>query len=441
VLAASLDLGEVAAGDTVQRHVLLGYDQIFSLEYFHRKLRPYWARNGKCAAQILAEAEREYARLSEQCRAYDEELVADLKQVGGDEYAQIASLAFRQCIAAHGLAADFDGSPLFFSKENFSNGCINTVDVTYPSAPFFLLFNPELLKAQLTAILDYALTPRWKFPYAPHDLGTYPTANGQVYGGGETSEKDQMPVEECGNMLILVAAYVRFSGDFQYGRKYFPLLTKWAAYLAEKGLDPDNQLCTDDFAGHLAHNVNLSLKAILGLGAFSAMAVNLGFEKEAWVYRKRAEEMAAQWCERADDGDHYRLTFDRSGSWSQKYNLVWDELLCLRLFPQEVAEREVSFYLKQQNTYGLPLDSRSDGTKADWIVWSANLARQREDFEALVHPLFRFLNESASRVPFADWYETRSGNYRDFQARSVVGGVYIKLLSDWRLAAKWKARR
>jgi hypothetical protein len=440
VLAASLNLGEVGA-NTVQRHALIGYDQVYSLEYFHRKLRPYWARNGKGAADMLADAEREYARLSETCRAYDEELVADLQQVGGDEYAQIASLAFRQCIAAHGLAADFDGSPLFFSKENFSNGCINTVDVTYPSAPFFLLFNSELLKAQLTAILDYALTPRWKFPYAPHDLGTYPKANGQVYGGGETSDKDQMPVEECGNMLILVAAYVRVSNDFAYGRKYFPLLAKWAVYLAQKGLDPDNQLCTDDFAGHLAHNVNLSLKAILALGAFSAMAVNLGFEREAWTSRQRAEEMAAQWCRLADDGDHYRLTFDQSGTWSQKYNLVWHDLLRLHLFPQEVAQREVAFYLKQQNAYGLPLDNRSDGTKADWIVWSASLADRREDFEALVHPLFCFLNESTSRVPFADWYESQSGNYRDFQARSVVGGVYIKLLSDWRLAAKWQARR
>ncbi|MFL6335372.1 MAG: DUF5127 domain-containing protein, partial [Pyrinomonadaceae bacterium] len=207
-LAAVIDLGSVGA-QTVARHLLLAYDDGYSVEYFNRRLRPYWRRKGAEAADLLQAAERDYASLKDRCEKFDAELLGDLRAAGGEEYARVAALAFRQAVAAHKLTADWDGTPLFFSKENFSNGSIDTVDVTYPSAPFFLLFNPQLLKAQLRPVLDYAGSARWKFPFAPHDLGTYPLANGQTYGGGERTEENQMPVEESGNLLLLVAALAR----------------------------------------------------------------------------------------------------------------------------------------------------------------------------------------------------------------------------------------
>jgi hypothetical protein len=440
VLAATFDFGSVRK-KSESRHLLLGYDDQYSIEHMGRRLRPWWRRNGETAEGLLKKAEGDYRSLTRRCRTYDEKLMRDLRAAGGDRYAELAALSFRQCLSAHKLVAGVDGTPLYFSKENFSNGCIATVDVTYPSSPFFLVFNPTLLEGQLIPILEYARSPRWRFPFAPHDLGTYPKANGQVYGGGERTEQDQMPVEECGNMLIMVAALAKVEGHARFAERYWPVLTRWANYLREKGLDPENQLCTDDFAGHLAHNANLSLKAIEGIGGYAMLCGMLGRRDEAAAYRKSALDMAVRWVELARDGDHYRLTFDRPGTWSQKYNLVWDRLLGLELFPRDVARTEIAYYLKRQNRYGLPLDSRRTYTKLDWILWTATMAERREDFEALVDPIHRFAHESPSRVPLTDWYETTNARQVGFQARSVVGGVFIKLLAARVGPVRWGRAR
>jgi hypothetical protein len=434
VLAYSFELGPVGAS-SVSRHLVVAYDDLFSIEYFHRQLRPYWRRNGVEISDLLQWALRDYESLEQRSTKFDQELMSDLRKEGGEDYARLCALAYRQTLAAHKLTADIDGTPLFFSKENFSNGSIDTVDVTYPSSPFFLLFNTTLLKGQLQPIMDYANLARWRFPFAPHDLGRYPLANGQQYGAGEASEENQMPVEESGNMLLMIAAMTQVDRSTVFAQRYWPLITKWAEYLKQKGLDPENQLCTDDFAGHLAHNANLSVKAILALGAYGKLAAALGHQDIAREYEQTAKQFAEKWVQMADDGDHFRLAFDRSGTWSQKYNLVWDKLLNLHLFPDSVAEKELTFYKRHINKYGLPLDNRADYTKIDWVTWTATLAKSEKDFEILFEPAYRFADESSSRVPLSDWYDTKTGKQVGFQARSVVGGIFIKMLDD---AAMWR---
>ncbi len=439
VMAFSFEMGNVAT-QGASRHIILAYDDIYSIEYLGHRLRGYWRRNGAEASDLLKEAERRYESLKAQCEAFDKELMDDLTRVGGMKYARLASLAYRQSLAAHKLVADETGRPFYFGKENFSNGCIGTVDVFYPASPILLFLNPELMKASAVPVLDYAATDRWRFPFAPHDLGTYPLANGQVYGGGEESEENQMPVEESGNMLLLVAAIARVDGNADFSRQYWPLLSKWAQYLKEKGLDPQNQLCTDDFAGHLAHNANLSLKAILALRAYAQLAETIGNAIEAAEYRQTAEEFARQWIKMADDGDHYRLAFDKPSTWSQKYNLIWDGILGLNLFPKEVARKEIAFYLKTQSRFGLPLDNRRAYTKLDWVVWTATLAEEPKDFQALVGPAYDFADHTPTRVPLSDWYWTNDATQVGFQARSVVGGVFAKMLTDSGVWKKWADR-
>ena len=237
-LATQLFFHTVAA-QPVTRHVLVSYTEGFAIQYLQRNLRPWWQRNGQTVAAMLDAAEREMPALEKRGNDLDTTLTADLTRVGGAHYADLCVLAYRQAWAAHGFVADLDGRPLVFGKENFSNGSIDTVDVLYPASPFFLFFNPVLLEAELRPLLAYTALPnRWRFPFAPHDLGTYPLANGQTYGGGEATEENQMPVEESGNMLIMIDAVARAEGNAALAAEYWPKLTQWANFLRDHGLDP-----------------------------------------------------------------------------------------------------------------------------------------------------------------------------------------------------------
>jgi hypothetical protein len=438
---ANLRFAPFKVGATAQtRTVILAYDDLYSIQYLGKNLRPYWRRNGWEAADLLTYAKNEYETLRKRCEAFDAELIADVTRAGGKKYAKICALAYRQCFAAGKFVVDDNGQPLQFSKENHSGGFIGTSDVFYPMSPLFLLNGPTLAKSFVVPFMNYAASERWKFPFAPHDLGSYPRANGQQYGGGESRNEGQMPVEESGNMLILFAAIAQMEGNANFASLYWPTLEKWAQYLKAKGFDPENQLCTDDFAGHMAHNVNLSIKAIVALGAFGKLCDMRGEKEKAAEYAKLARDFAKRWVKEADDGDHYRLAFDQEGTWSQKYNLVWDRILGLGIFPPEVARKEMDYYLKNQNKYGLPLDSRKLYTKLDWITWSATLTQNRPDFEALTDPIYTYLNETPNRIAMSDFYRTNDATRVNFDARPVVGGVYLQLLYDKAVWQKYASR-
>ncbi|MGO4791225.1 DUF4965 domain-containing protein [Paenibacillus sp. 2KB_20] len=425
VMAVEIDLGQVRE-EWVSEYLMLAYDDIHAIEYFNQPLDAYWKRNGLTFHDMLLQSAAQYEDIMQLCESFNRELMAESLAAGGEQYRDILALTYRQAIAAHKLVADEAGHVLFFSKENFSNGCIATVDVSYPSIPLFLRYNPELVKGMMRPIYKYAKSPDWPFDFAPHDVGTYPKANGQVYG--ENKLEYQMPIEECGNMLLMAAAVCKYEGSTDFAREHWEPLSTWAGYLLQHGLDPENQLCTDDFAGHLAHNANLSIKAILGIAAYSYMCDQLGLQEGA-SYLAAARNMANEWMSMADAGDHYKLTFDSANdTWSMKYNLVWDRLLELNLFPKEVAAQELEYYKQKQNRYGLPLDSRDTYTKADWLVWCASMSATQSQFEAMIAPLWDFMNETSARVPVTDWYDTISGKQMNFQNRSVVGGFFIQLL-------------
>ena len=436
---------------------LTAFDDKLSIFYFGEWLKGYFFRSGKTILDALDFSLNEHDRIVSDCEAFDVQLKADCEKVGRDYYT-IACASLRQSVAAHKLVETKDGKLLFLSKENNSNGCIGTVDVSYPSIPLYLLYDPELVQGMLRGIYDFARMPVWNFDFAPHDIGTYPWCSGQVYGTAcredkyccgmfstgasprtnqmlyirpaesEVYDKNcQMPVEECGNMIIMQAAAIVAGADKSLAREQFDLLAKWVKYLEEYGLSPENQLCTDDFAGHLAGNVNLTIKALVGIEAFSLICRALGKEELAEEYENKARTFADAF--RVKVGPHILpLSYGGTDTFSIKYNILFDELFGFSLIGQEVCEAETAYYIQKSNRFGVPLDTREDYTKADWILWAAALTDDREKCEALYGPVVNYLAQTPSRVPFGDWYDSTRGDIVHFINRSVVGGCFAPLL-------------
>lgn len=417
--------------------IAVAYDEIKPIEYFGEALDECYTEQFNSFGDMAKAAVREYPEIKKLCDEFDAKLMGEAEKLG-ENYKNIASLAYRQAISAHKLVKNTDGNILFLSKEDESNGCIATLDVTYPSIPLFLKYNPELVKGMLRPIIKYAKSDEWKFDFTPHDAGQYPLCNGQVYGAqllnlgegnkgerlfGEIGLEKQMPIEEAGNMLLCLAAVKKYSGgDVSLFEENRELMKKWADYLVEFGYDPENQLCTDDFAGHLAHNCNLSLKAILGIAAYADLSADASYTDVAKKYAKRWEADAK--------ADHIgtRLTFDDADTWSLKYNIVWDNLLGYKLFSDTIKKNETELYKSKMNRYGVPLDNRADYTKIDWLMWSTRISDDKEYFDGVCQAIVNMINETLDRVPLTDWYYTSTADYRSFRNRSVVGGLYINLL-------------
>lgn len=338
------------------------------------------------------------------------------------------------------------------------------MDVVFPASPMLLHHSPELLRQMLEPLLDYSnngTAKPYSNPWSPHELGTYPIAN------HSTAQQERMEMENTGNMFLMILGVLQRqsprlgqSAAAAWLEPYFPLLTSWAAYLQASLPFPQRQLCTDDFKGPLANNTNLAAKGIIALEAFadicralrpaSALAAGVGGSAEASdsgsgdsgsgecaAYSQAARDFAEQWKRFALEDGHTKLAYDAPGTYSLPYNLVWQRLLRLGDAPfadfASLAQAQVAFHVAKGRAtrFGPPMDSRDANVKTDWLSWGAALASSDADFRALFDPVFRMANETATRVPLIDLFDSATAERPPnvgFTARPVVGAIYAKML-------------
>lgn len=442
----------------------VAFDDIVSIYYFGQYLTNYWMRGGKTIFDAIEYGISAHDEICKKCVDFDKVIIKDATPFS-DDYLLVLYASLRQSVAAHKLVVDNDGNLLFLSKECNSDGCIATVDVSYPSIPMYLLYNPALVRGMMLPIFKYVRMATWKYDFAPHDVGIYPYCLGQYYAIDNQKEcsellvKDwhkpevlpfyyqmpvdhelfdfnrQMPVEESSNMIIMAYLYYCVSGDKQLLADNIDLLEKWVVYLEKFGLLPASQLCTDDFAGHLDKNANLAVKAIEGIYCFAEISRVLNNTEQTQRYMNLAKDYASQWKTLYSAGDHTTLAHGNENSYSMKYNMAIDSLLQGNLF-DDVIPNELKYYDTVAEKYGVPLDNRNTHVKTDWMMWTASMGAPFET-DKYAKYIINFFNDTEQRVPFSDWIDAKEPKYNMFRNRTVVSGHFFPILKlKWRTLCK-----
>lgn len=350
-------------------------------------MRPLWASYFSSAEEMLQYHYNDYETAVYLSDNYSDQLAKDAYASGSQDYQDIVALSARQVLGGTQFAGTPE-DPILFLKEISSDGNLQTVDVIFPAFPFFLYTNPQWLAYLLEPLIEHQLSGQYPNDYSMHDLGAhYPNATGHNDGADE-----YMPVEECGNMLIMGLALVnglkdetaasftrealpstnaldvepsiraqmvdKYGIDLTYTEqsttgksaaqkwvsRSYKLWKKWTGYLVRESLIPANQLCTDDFAGWLANNTNLALKGIVGIKAMAGLSELVGEDKDAKYYNDVAADYIEKWQEYglSRDGTHAKLAYTWYGSWTTLYNIFADALLCFHL-PKEKSSVDPSW--------------------------------------------------------------------------------------------------
>ncbi|KAK4100063.1 DUF1793-domain-containing protein [Parathielavia hyrcaniae] len=429
VFAFSHDLGKVEGGE-VERVFTLGLVQEYIINFAgeSRELTPVpglWSSQytDEISAVVAFYNDYEYAR--EASSALDQQIQTDSENAAGKDYAVVTTLAVRQTFGALQYAGTLS-RPYIFLKEISSNSDIQTVDVIFPAYPIFMYLNASLGRYLLDPLYENQESGVYPNAYAEHDLGIFPVATGYPAGNDEP-----MPLEECGNMIIMTLAYAQRTGDVGYLEAHYPRLAQWARFLVEESLVPADQLSTDDFAGTMVNQTNLAIKGIIGIKAMSQVAQLTNNED---TFGEIADKYLEGWKELGINSQayppHTTLSYGDNDSHGLLYNIYADKLLNLDFIPQSIYDMQSSFYPTVANEFGVPLDTRHTWTKADWEMFAAAVASEPTR-DMFVSKLARWVGATSSDRAMTDLYDSQTGGYPAggpyFVARPVMGGMFALL--------------
>ncbi|KAM3508374.1 hypothetical protein MY10362_001219 [Beauveria mimosiformis] len=429
VFALSRDLGKVLAPVTTLFTIGITQDETIQYHGIEEKkgLPSLWRDYFKTDAELVKFFYNDYSYTSRYCLKLDQRIETESKAVAGPEYATITTLALRQFYGAIQLVGTKEDTKVFI-KEISSNSDIQTVDVIFPAFPAMVYLNPILIKWSLEPLLEYQKSGRYPNKWAVHDLGRYPRALGYDDGNDEP-----MPLEECGNMLIMMLAYAQRSGDNGWLKENWDLLTRWAQYLIEDAKIPAHQLSTDDFAGQLANQTNLAIKGIIALEAMAEIAARAGHPELLKHYSDIAHEYYNFWSEHGinhnSTAPHATLAYNDMESYGLLYNLWGDKVLRLNFIPEEIYKMQSAWYPRVANEYGMVLDTRGTLTKTDWEIFAASMSEESTKMK-FVKLIAKWINETKTWRALTDLYDTKDGGYPrgiQFTARPVVGGLFAIL--------------
>jgi hypothetical protein len=402
VFAHTWDLGLVK--EPVARRALLAHVRREAALFLGEPCLSYWTKAHADGAAMVARAAATCDEIRTRALELDAEVLARSREAGGDPLAALAALSFRQAFAANELVLH-QGKPLYFSKSLDISGAspVQNVETLAAAAPALLAFNPKLLALQVLPILETLRRGEWRERHAPRDLGLYPNATGQA-------QPEENRVEATASLLLLVAmarlTEPRALDDFE------PVVHGLSQFLLDAAAP---EIWGTGDTGPI-------LSSILALAASRDGAA-------AAVSRMK------RWLSEADGGDHTTIAFGDKTGWSLKRQMLSDRLLGIRLVPDDAVAREIAFALARSGKYGAPLDSRRAHTSVEALFALASLASQK-DRELFVAGVLRAINESPTRLPAGDRYESDTARIAGGQARSTLGCVFAPLLLHERSAPR-----